>query len=206
MPVRLVERIKQGIFVEMSELFPDHLGSADANVGDRRVNKTKLSEVDNIIDWIQCFGIYIAVLSHSAPDRVADLLGYQSLIISASQYHRAGRWVVYGRRFRLKASAKNIKIWSAIEVTIWNMVFPDYTPGSYQPGRSQPTILAYSYCPPRQPAPEPKHQICLQWNENLDGCRRPSCRFEHICYRCVQLVGGEECSGHGQRLPLTSSL
>ena len=164
----------------MSELLPDHLGSADANVGDRRANKTKLSKVDNIIDWIQCFGIYIAVFSHSAPDRVADLLGYQSLIISASQYHRAGRWVVYDRRFRLKASAKNIKIWSAIEVTIWNMVFPDYTLGSYQPGRSQLTIPANSYRPPRQTAPEPKHQICLQWNENPDGCPRPSCRFEHI--------------------------
>ena len=63
MPVRLVERIKQGIFVEISELLPDHLGSADANVGDRRANKTKLSKVDNIIDWIQCFVIYIAVLS-----------------------------------------------------------------------------------------------------------------------------------------------
>lgn len=118
----------------MSELLPDHLGSADANVGDRRANKTKLSEVDNIIDWIQCFGIYIAVLSRSAPDLVADLLGYQSLIISASQYRHAGRWVVYDRRFLLKAFAKNIKIWSAIEVTIWNMVFPDYTLGSYQPG------------------------------------------------------------------------
>ena len=173
MPVQLVERIKQGIFIEMSELLPDNLGSADANVGDRHANKTKLSEVDNIIDWIQCFGIYIAVLSRSAPDHVADLLGYQSMIISASQYHCAGRWVVYERRFHLKASAKNIKTWSAIEVTIWNMVFPDYTLGSYQPGRSQPTIPANSYRPPRQPAPEPKHQICLQWNENLDGCPHP---------------------------------
>lgn len=124
----------------MSELLPDHLGSADANVGDRRANKTKLSKVDNIIDWIQCFGIYIAVLSHSAPDRVADLLGYQSLIISASQYHRAGRWVVYDWRFRLKASAKNIKIWSAIEVIIWNMVPTNLGDHSR---RFQPTPIAH---------------------------------------------------------------
>ncbi|XP_065896347.1 protein FAM133-like [Dysidea avara] len=92
-----VKRIKQGIFVEMSELLPDHLGSADANVEkeDRHTNKTKLNEVNNIIDWIQCFGIYIAVLSRSTPERVADLVGYQSLIIYASHYQRAGRWVVY---------------------------------------------------------------------------------------------------------------
>jgi len=112
---------------------------------------------------------------------IPDLLGYQSLIISASQYQRAGRWVVYDRRFRLKASAKNIKIWSAIEVTIWNMVFPDYTVGTYQPGRSQLPIPTNSY----RPALQPGQQICLKWNENPEGCSRPSCRFVHICYRCI---------------------
>ena len=186
-PARLVKRIKQGIFVEMSELLPDHLGSADANVEkeDRHTNKTKLNEVNNIIDWIQCFGIYIAVLSRSTPERVADLVGYQSLIISASHYQRAGRWVVYDRRFRLKASAANIKIWSAIDITIWNMVFPNYPLGTYQPSQSQLMIPANTYRPPRQPVPEPKFQICLKWNENPEGCSRASCRFDHICYRCV---------------------
>ena len=94
----------------MSEVLLDHLSSADDNTEDLGTKKKKRSEVDNIIDWIQCFSIYIAILSHSAPDRVPDLLGYQSLIISASQNHCAGRWVVYDQRFRLKASAKNIKI------------------------------------------------------------------------------------------------
>jgi len=69
-----------------------------------------------------------AILCFSTPDRVPDLLGYQSLIISASQHHHAGSWVVYDQRFHLKASTKNIKIWSAIEVTKRNIVFPDYTP------------------------------------------------------------------------------
>jgi len=110
LPVHLVNQIKQGIFVEMSEVLLDHLSSADDNTEDLGTKKKKRSEVDNIIDWIKCFSIYIAILSHSAPDRVPDLLGYQSLIISASQNHCAGRWVVYDQRFRLKASAKNIKI------------------------------------------------------------------------------------------------
>jgi len=101
----------------MSELLPDHLSFADTNVEDCHTNKTKHSLIDNIIDWIQCFSIYIAVLSHSAPHCVPDLLGYQSLIISASQYHHTEYWVAYDRRFRLKVSVKNIKVWSAI---IWN--------------------------------------------------------------------------------------
>ena len=51
-PARLVERINQGLFIEISELLPDHLSSADANVGDHRANKTKLTGVHNILDWI----------------------------------------------------------------------------------------------------------------------------------------------------------
>ena len=49
-PARLVERINQGLFIEMSELLPDHLSSANANVGDHHANKAKLTEVDNILD------------------------------------------------------------------------------------------------------------------------------------------------------------
>ena len=49
-PVCLVKQIKQGIFVEMAELLPNHLGSAGSNAGDRCTNKTKLNEVDNILD------------------------------------------------------------------------------------------------------------------------------------------------------------
>jgi len=176
-PVRLVKWIKQGIFVEMSEVLPDHLCSADANMEDLGTKKKKRSKVDNIIDWIQCFSIYIAILSLSAPYRVPDLLGYQSLIISAFIHHCAGRWVVYNWRFRLKASAKNIK-WSAIEVTTWNMVFPDYTLGTYQPRQSQLPIPTNSY----KPTLHPSQQICLKWNENPEGCSCPSC---HICYRCI---------------------
>ena len=133
-PACLVEQINQGLFIEMSELLPDHLSSADANIGDHRTNKAKSTEVDNTLDRIQCFCLYIAVQFRSTPARVADLLDYQSLIISASQHHHAGHSVVYDWRFCLKVSAKDIKTWSAIEVRIWNIVFPDYTLGTYQPG------------------------------------------------------------------------
>ena len=57
-PARLVNRIRQGLFVEMAKLLPDYLRSADANVWDCRANnKHKLSELDNIMDWIKCFSI-----------------------------------------------------------------------------------------------------------------------------------------------------
>lgn len=37
----------------------------------------------NILEWIQCFGIYVAVLMQKHPNRIQDLLGYQTLIVEA---------------------------------------------------------------------------------------------------------------------------
>ena len=37
------------------------------------------------MEWVQCFGIYVAIISCSKPKRVANLIGYQSIIIGASQ-------------------------------------------------------------------------------------------------------------------------
>jgi len=49
-----------------------------------------------------------------------------------------------------------------MDIIIWNMVFPDYILETYQPEQSQLTIPGYSYCPPKQPASQPNHQIFLQ--------------------------------------------
>jgi len=57
-PARLVKRVKEGLFIEISELLPDHLSSAELNFsGHSTSSKPKLSEVNNIMDWIECFGI-----------------------------------------------------------------------------------------------------------------------------------------------------
>ena len=62
-----------------------HLSSAKLNLSKQAASsKLKLSEVNNIMDWIECFGI-IAIMARSSLQRVADLIGYHSLIMSASQ-------------------------------------------------------------------------------------------------------------------------
>jgi len=130
--------------------------------------------------------MYIAIISRSAPHRVADLIGYQSLIISASQNRHEGRWTIYDRRFRLKASATKNTAWSAYDNTIWNQVFPDSTAGSYQP-RPQPIKYnaALTRCPSSTVQPNYRRLICLNWNDNPDGCSHSPCRYEHSCYRCI---------------------
>ena len=142
----------------------------------------------DIMDWVHCFGMYIAIVSCQKPKRVPDLHGYQRIIMGASLHCREGKWLTYDRRFRLKASASNNKEWSTIDITIWNTTFPE--------------IAIWGYCsqgpPPYQNPPKPIHQnqtfsaqqpICLDRNDNPNGCFRASCRYAHLCYRCVHNPG-----------------
>ena len=181
-PFRLVKRVEDGLFVEMAELLPSYLDSAHFNTDDQRTRK-RLPVVSHIIDWVQCFAIYKAIISRQKPKRVANLLGYQSLVIGASQDCHEGQWVTYDRRFCLKASASRISQWSVIDVTIWNMTFPEKAIQYYQPQRS----ASYNTPNPNPPQwPQLQNQpICLDWNDSSNGCSRASCRYKHIFYSCV---------------------
>jgi len=38
------------------------------------------------MDWIQCFSTYIAVVSHTEPEHVVDLVAYLNLIIKGPKH------------------------------------------------------------------------------------------------------------------------
>jgi len=62
---------------------------------------------------MQFFGVYIVIISQKEPRWTTDLLGYQLLIIDASQIGSEGGWLVYHQHFYLKASALGLKDWSS---------------------------------------------------------------------------------------------
>ena len=82
---KLVKRIQDGLFVEMAELLPEALSLPRYSAGDEPVGqKQKPLEVNNIMDWMQCLSIFIAIISCKEPNRIADLIRYQNLIIYSS--------------------------------------------------------------------------------------------------------------------------
>jgi len=84
-PAKLVKRVQEGYFIEMAELSPNHLDCAELNTGTQsQSRRLQLPEVSDIMEWVQYFGIYVAIISQSMPKHVADLIGYQSIIIGAS--------------------------------------------------------------------------------------------------------------------------
>ena len=183
-PAKLVTRIQEGRFVEMAELSPIQLGLLDSpDYKQFKGSKSKLQEVTNIVEWVQCFGTYIAIITRTEPYRITDLLGYQNLIIQSYQKYQKGCWVAYDREFRRKASALHMSNWSNVDTTIWNLTFSGHAapfPSGPNPSRGD---LAYRQSPSSTSRRPP---ICLEWNKHPSpGCPHPSCRYEHRCYRCV---------------------
>ena len=85
-PQKLVARIQAGEFIDMAELLPDHLGvnAAPAETGDKEAKrKGKRRQVTSVLEWLQCYSIYMAVIAAKTPARLPDMLGYQVLIIEA---------------------------------------------------------------------------------------------------------------------------
>ena len=61
-PARLVKRMQEGLFVEMAEVLPETLSSSEYAAGEE--------PTAHIVDWVQCFGIFIAVVSYKEPNRI----------------------------------------------------------------------------------------------------------------------------------------
>jgi len=115
-PNKLVQHVEEGLFVEMAELLPSYLDSANFDTGCQQTRSHKrLPVLCDITEWVQCFEMYIAIISRHKPKRVADLMGYQMIIMEASLGSREGKWLTYDRGFRLKASVSNLKQWATID-------------------------------------------------------------------------------------------
>ena len=154
----------------MFELLPDTLTSADYNISTEQGVTRKPKHRDlSILEWVQAFAVYMAVLSRTAPQRTADLLGCQQRIINTACNRQPGRWAVYDRQFHLKASATESTNWSTVGLNTWNDTFPDQAmplaPPSHYSGRSS---QSRTNLPAQQ-------RICLDWNDDPN----PDCPHPH---------------------------
>ena len=199
-PSKLVKKIEEGNFVDMHELLPERLGAADES-DQSRLAKNRGKMVTDILEWVRCFGLYVAIISRKYPERVPDLLSYQALILDAHKEYPGDHWIGYDRRFRQRAAATRSTKWSDVEPTLWNLAFAgrahssrckfcfsishhsndcDLAPDVQASPRGVTSILPRPSLPFRRP-------VCYDWNEDpAPGCPRRGCKFEHICYLCVR--------------------
>ena len=70
----LVCRIQDGHYINMDELLSDNLEASNSTDDDQTTTTKCKQDFIQIMDWIWCFNIYIAVVSRVKPDNVADLI------------------------------------------------------------------------------------------------------------------------------------
>ena len=119
-PDKIVSRIAAGEFIEMSELLPDHLGTARLGAGEdqSRAPRLRCKVVTNILEWVECFAIYVAVVSRTQPQRVPEMLGYLMLILEAHMEYVGEGWLGYDRQFQLTAARHPSTNWATINTTL----------------------------------------------------------------------------------------
>ena len=211
-PAKLVRKIVRGEFVDMAELLRDNLEADRRDAGTlssegggvRRTGSRR--EVPDLLSWVQCFGVYIGVVASRQPEKVKQLLAYQTLIIREARRLGGRGWLAYDSMFRQQAAVSQSTDWSKLNSTLYAVTFL-----AQQGGKVRSCVYCLesdhveedcSLAPKQQslggkrenvyntPAnrdqaaapPSRQRQVCFAWNEGR--CQYPYCRFRHVCIRC----------------------
>ena len=196
---KLVKKIESGQFINLGELLPDCLSTANA-MGDTdtsRAHKPATRLISSIIEWIQSFGMYTAILSKSQPHWVADLLGYQTLKLQAYQEFRGDSWLRYDHTFRQKVATLRVAKWATIDTTLWSLGFSGRGRSNSSSDHDRDSGTPRSNNPgPRSP----RHPLaCFKWNRG--NCTFPNCKFLHKCSYCVMDPGITDASHKATNCP-----
>ena len=189
----------------MVELLPECLSSQHEDEDQSKSTKPKCKAVTNVLEWLQCFGIYVAIISCKEPHRVLDLLAYQHLIIQAPP--RVSGRLLAGIRPSLSPEGSYQSIHELVNYWSYSVelgLLRQSQLYTLQPLFQHITLILSKDCDLKSNSfpsnrsvicPPPRSQslpgqawcpICFDWNESsLPGCPHPSCRFEHISYYCV---------------------
>ena len=214
---KLVSKIESGAFVDMAELLPDRLGNTRVNSDEQGSSRPKKRSVTSILEWIQCFSIYTSIIAKKQPERVPDLLGYQTLLIDAYLEYRGDTWVGYDRRFRLTAAANATKVWARIDPTLWNLAFTGIAKTSRCTHCFSLNHVSRDceWAPdPPTPATQPivqstsrqrQRRICFKWNSTPGQCPVPGCSFDHVCIHCANNPSVRDKAHKGIHCPFKST-
>ena len=197
----MAELLRDNLEAEWRGVFQDSAGSSSSSHGRTR------REVPDLLSWVQCFGLYTAVVGSQHPDRALKLLAYQTLIVREARRCGGRGWLTYDTVFRQQMAGEwKGDEWGRLNPYLYSSTF--LTLGSSRLNcplclesdhREEDCALAKgkgvgtSRQPGRDPysregsGRQPKSKIprvmaCFAWNQG--ECSFQFCRFKHICVRC----------------------
>ena len=127
LPAKLVQKILELRYIEMSELLPEAWllqqdSSASQNPLIAQFRRQK-GPVSDILQWVQCYATLASVLASAYPQKISELLAYLSTIVKCSREFEGPAWVLYDRAFRRQAEATRDLSWSKINPSLFNLCF-----------------------------------------------------------------------------------
>ena len=108
-PQKIVRKFLTLEFVEMRLLlFKSWISDLDSSshcCHSKHENK-KQSQVTNIFTWLKCYGAMVGILASRYPQKVAELMAYQSTIIKCHTDFEGVAWVTYDRAYHRQAAVR----------------------------------------------------------------------------------------------------
>ena len=120
LPRKLVEKIQANEYIDFNDLSPAKgrsrvlsqmlegqvilVQSADL------VKSRKM--IPDLSTWPQCYSLYVAVVAGNQPERILELMAYQSLIVRTSTRYKWPAWLVYDQNFRQEAANNPSQSWA----------------------------------------------------------------------------------------------
>lgn len=221
LPKRLVEKIISGHYIDFSELPPAKgrtrtLPSQDEGhivvIRAEDLAGTK-KLIPDLATWLQCFAIYMAVITDNDPARTKSLLAYMTTIAKASIKYTWPSWLVYDQNFRQDAADNGITDWSKVDPSIYTQCFvnaavsrenwcqlcqsidhgSDACPirgrsiSSNQMAPRKRLGETLSQPAKKRPPPHSNPQACKRFNAFNGDCKfGEACIYQHKCSICDQ--------------------
>ncbi len=125
-PEKLIRKITELSFIEMSELLPEIWMAVEEEATASNVlslPRRKAAPITDILLWAQCFANYVAVLSVRFPSATPDLLTYMSTIIKCARDYDGIAWAQYDRNYRKSMCQRKDLRWSHVNSSLYSLCF-----------------------------------------------------------------------------------
>ena len=163
LPKKLVSKILANEYIDFTEL-PPAKGKA-RNVPQSLEGQVLVVQAADLMQvrkripdlaiWVQCFALYATTLLTYQPNRMSEMMAYQSIIARTSAKYRWPSWVIYIQNFRQEAMNILSQSWARVEPGIQcsmfygtgyqprELVCPLPRPGPYNNALPTPSTKAY---------------------------------------------------------------
>lgn len=125
LPQKVIKKILDLEYVEMSELVPDSWRFSEENMkcchAPRRLSKR--GPITNILLWLDCYSTMALVLISKFSDKEQELWAYQRTIIVAQRDFQGDAWVTYDARYCHQAANRKSLDWSRLDFGLYIQAF-----------------------------------------------------------------------------------